>query len=272
MSTVTNIKRGSEWKKWDLHVHTPYSHTSEYPGDTDETKWVNFFQALENLPKEIEVIGINDYLFLDGYKKVLEYKNKGNLKNIGLILPVIEFRLRELVGHESLKKINYHIIFADESILSADVIEAQFLSSFRSACNLDPNNPNGVTFGGVVTRDSIKDLGQKIYSSTPEANRTSDNYFEIGFNSLSYSIDKLRECLGEIKTPNTYLKNKYIKAIGKAEWEDFRWTGSVGEKKDLIDCANFVFSASPDATQAAKNITSLINEGVNSRLLHCSDS
>jgi len=272
MSIVTNLNRGSEWKKWDLHVHTPYSHMSEYPGDTDEMKWVNFFQALENLPKEIEVIGINDYLFLDGYKKVLDYKNKGNLKNIALILPVIEFRLRELVGHESLKKINYHIVFADESILSADVIEAQFLSCFRSACNLDPNNPNGVSFGGVVTRDSIKDLGQKIYESTPEANRTSDNYFEIGFNSLSYSMDKLRECLGEIKTPNTYLKNKYIKAIGKAEWEDFRWTGSVGEKKDLIDCANFVFSASPDATQAAKNITSLINEGVNSRLLHCSDS
>ncbi len=272
MSTVTNITRGSEWQKWDLHVHTPYSHTSKYPGDTDEIKWVNFFQALESLPKEIKVIGVNDYLFLDGYKKVLEYKNKGNLKNIDLILPVIEFRLKELVGHESLKKINYHIIFADESLLGVEVIEAQFLSCFRSACNLDPHNPNGVTFGGVVTRDSITEFGKDIYDSTPVASRTSDNFFEIGFNSLSYSLDKLRECLGEIKTPNTYLKNKYLKAIGKAEWEDFRWTGSVGEKKDLIDCVNFAFSASPNSEQAVKNIGALKTEAVNSRLLHCSDS
>jgi len=272
MSTAVNINRGSEWRKWDLHVHTPYSHTSEYPGDTDDKKWGNFFQALENLPKEIKVIGVNDYLFLDGYRKVIEHKNKGNLKNIDLILPVIEFRLKELVGHESLKKINYHIIFADESLLGIEVIEAQFLSCFRSACNLDPNNPKGVTFGGVVTRDSIAEFGKKIYDSTPESSRTSDNYFEIGFNSLSYSLDKLRECLGEIKTPNTYLKNKYLKAIGKAEWEDFRWTGSVGEKKDLIDCANFVFSASPNSDQAIKNIDALKKEVVNSRLLHCSDA
>lgn len=272
MDDQNKVNRGSEWRKWDLHIHTPYSHTSQYFGDTEEKKWENFFDALENLPEEIKVIGVNDYLFLNGYKRVLKYKNDGNLKNIDLVLPVIEFRLTELVGHESLKKINYHVIFADESLLGVEVIEAQFLSGFRSACNLDPHNPNGVTFGGVVTKDSIIDFGKDIYESTPVASRSGDDFFEIGFNSLSYSLEKLRECLGEIKTPNTYLKNKYIKAIGKVEWEDFRWSGSVGEKKDLIDCANFVFSASPNSEQAINNIDTLKQEGVNSRLLHCSDA
>lgn len=89
--------RGSEWRKWDLHVHTPFSHASEYKGATDSEKWVNFFKELEELTSDIKVIGINDYLFLDGYKKVLAYKKAGNLKNIELILPVIEFRLKEFV-------------------------------------------------------------------------------------------------------------------------------------------------------------------------------
>jgi len=272
MTTANPIQRGSEWRKWDLHVHTPFSHTSEYAGATEDEKWVNFIKGLEDLPKEIKVIGINDYLFLDGYKKVIAYKNSGRLKNIDLILPVVEFRLKEFVGNEQLKKINYHIIFAEQEVLDVGAIEAQFLSCFRSSCNLDENDVNGVTWGGVVTKESLIDLGKKIYDSTPENKRENDNHFEIGFNNISYSLDKLKECLGEIKEPNTYLKGKYIKAIGKSEWEDFRWTGSPADKKDIINNAHIVFSASPSAEQANKNIESLNNQQANARLLHCSDA
>jgi len=266
------IVRGSEWKKWDLHIHTPESHASEYAGNTQDEKWNDFFLGLESLPKEIKVIGINDYLFLNGYKKVLEYKESGHLENLDLILPVIEFRLKEFVGNESLKKVNYHIVFADESLLSYKTIEAQFLSCFRSTCNLNGDDVTDATWGGVVTPDSVIDLGKSIYNNTPEDKREGNNFFEIGFNSLSYSLEKLRECLGEIKEPNTYLKNKYVKVIGKSEWEDFRWTGSPGGKKNLINSTNFVFSASPSIEQAIKNIESLKGQGVNSRLLHCSDA
>jgi len=33
--------RGSEWRKWDLHVHTPSSLIQHYGGDTDEV-WEKF--------------------------------------------------------------------------------------------------------------------------------------------------------------------------------------------------------------------------------------
>lgn len=264
--------RGSEWKRWDLHIHTPFSYTSEYVGETKEEQWENFINGLENLPQDIKVIGINDYLFLDGYKEVLKYKDAGRLPNIELILPVVEFRLKEFVGNEQLKKINYHIIFADRDILDIDTIEAQFLSCFRSSCNLDVSDFDGVTWGGVVTRDSLVDLGKHIYEATPENKRERGNHFEIGFNNISYSLDKLKECLGEIKEPNTYLKTKYVKAIGKSEWEDFRWTGSSADKKDVINNAHIVFSASPNVDQANRNIALLKDQSVNSRLLHCSDA
>jgi hypothetical protein len=113
--TQTEI-RGSEWRKWDLHIHTPVSLCSEYGGQTEEI-WTKFFAKLEELSSEIKVIGINGYLFLEGYEKVLEYKKNGGLKKIDLILPVIEFRLKEFVGHAELKRINYHVIFADDSLL-----------------------------------------------------------------------------------------------------------------------------------------------------------
>ena len=90
-------ERGSEWRKWDLHVHTPCSIINSYGGDTPEV-WKKFIADLESLPEEFKVLGINDYLFLDGYEKVLKYKEQERLKNIELILPVLEFRLKEFSG------------------------------------------------------------------------------------------------------------------------------------------------------------------------------
>ena len=158
--------RGSEWRKWDLHVHTPASLCSEYGGDNDEI-WEQFIQRIENLPSDIKVLGINDYLFLDGYEKVLKYKKDGRIPNIELLLPVIEFRLKEFVGSKELGRINYHIIFADESLLSPQDIQYHFLQGLRSKANLSADIPNGCTWGGIITRDTLIDLGKHISASIP---------------------------------------------------------------------------------------------------------
>ena len=84
------MNRGSEWRKWDLHVHTPASLTNNYKGRDGKDVRETYIDDLEHLPADIKVLGINDYLFIEGYRKVLEYKQNGRLKNIDLILPVIE--------------------------------------------------------------------------------------------------------------------------------------------------------------------------------------
>ena len=68
------FNKGSEWRKWDLHVHTPASLDHKYGGNDDAT-WEKFLTDLENLPEEFKVIGINDYFFIDGYERVLKEKN-----------------------------------------------------------------------------------------------------------------------------------------------------------------------------------------------------
>ena len=266
--------RGSEWRKWDLHVHTPKTLCSDYGGDTDEI-WERYFSDLERLArdKNIKVFGINDYLFIDGYKKVLEYKNNGGLQSVDLILPVIEFRLKEFVGSRELGRLNYHILFADEDILKVDLIEAHFLSGLRAKASLDATAPEYPSWGGVITRDSLIDLGNHIIDNTPEEKRASMNSpLDVGFNNLNFELGKIEDLLGEGAEPNTFLKGKYFKAIGKAEWEDFRWDGSALEKKTVVNSAHFIFSASPTADKANEGRESLKAQGVNERLLHCSDS
>ena len=265
--------RGSEWRKWDLHVHTPATLCSDYGGDTDVV-WEKYFEELERLAveKNIKVIGINDYLFIDGYKKVLDYKNKGGLSSVELILPVVEFRLKEFVGSRELGRLNYHVIFADNSLLKVDQIETHFLSNLRGRGNLDASCPDGYTWGGVITRETLIDLGNHIIQNTPEDKRTNVSPIELGFNNLNFELSKIQEILGEGSEPNTFLKDKYFKAIGKAEWEDFRWDNSALEKKSVINGTHFVFSASPTVEQAIKGKESLKKQSVSSRLMHCSDS
>ena len=52
-----NDSRGSQWRKWDLHVHTPSWLRQHYGGDTEEN-WERSVSNLETLPAEFKVLGI----------------------------------------------------------------------------------------------------------------------------------------------------------------------------------------------------------------------
>jgi hypothetical protein len=49
--------RGSEWQKWDLHVHTPESIVNNYLGSSPTEKWDRFLTDIEALPAEFKVLG-----------------------------------------------------------------------------------------------------------------------------------------------------------------------------------------------------------------------
>lgn len=270
---MVRVNTGSDWRKWDLHIHTPKTLCSEYGGDTEEI-WEKFITELERLSSEkhLKVIGINDYLFLDGYKKVLEYKNNGRLTNIDLILPIVEFRLKEFVGSKELGRLNFHIIFADSALLSVEQIVTHFLSGLIGKGNLDVTAPDNYTWGGVITRETLIELGQHIIDVTPADKRIPMKPLDVGFNNINFELSKIENLLGEGSEPNIFLKGKYFKAIGKAEWEDYRWDGSALDKKSIINKTHFIFSASPTAEKANEGRAALKESVVNSRLLHCSDA
>lgn len=40
--------RGSEWRRWDLHIHTPGTKKNDnYTGTDNEKKWDNFYKKIE---------------------------------------------------------------------------------------------------------------------------------------------------------------------------------------------------------------------------------
>lgn len=70
--------RGSEWRRWDLHLHTPETKKNDqYPGASASEKWDAFYSAIasyignaDRKDHDIAVIGITDYLNIDNYLKV----------------------------------------------------------------------------------------------------------------------------------------------------------------------------------------------------------
>ena len=259
------MNRGSEWRIWDLHVHPPLSIENNYGCANDEEGWNKYITALEQLPSDIKVLGINDYLFIDGYKKVKEYKDSGRLSNIELLLPVVEFRLAKFCGHKQFKRINFHVIFSNE--VSADVIQYQFLNALSSNYTLSTD----CIQQWVVTMENLEDLGRRIINSVPEEQK--HNYgspLKEGFNNLNLELSQIITILNNAPQ---YFKGKYLTAIGKTEWDEFKWDDtSIAEKKTIINQADIVFTAAENIEKFNNAKVKLQEQNVNSLLLDCSDA
>ena len=86
------------------------------------------------------------------------------------------------------------------------------------------------------------DLGRRIIESVPEAQRTKyGSPLKEGFNNLNLELSQITEIL---ENAPQYFKGQYITAIGKTEWDEFKWDDtSIAEKKSIINQTDIVFTA-----------------------------
>ncbi len=227
---------------------------------------------------EFKVIGINDYIFVDGYERVLNAKKSGRLSNIDLILPVVELRLDKFAGivkkdqdgsysKSDWNRINLHIIFDQ---IEPEVIRQQFLSSLVQCYSLIPEADRfKAKWQAVITPDSLTQLGQMIIDSAPAAKKADyGSPLQEGFNNLCVSLDSVLKALERHD-----LKGRYLLAVGKTEWENMKWDGqSIAEKRNVINCVDLVFTASKNPEACEKARKKLSEANVLDKLLDCSDA
>tara|TARA_R110002033_G_scaffold111930_1_gene157322 strand:+ start:2693 stop:5347 length:2655 start_codon:yes stop_codon:yes gene_type:complete len=99
-TTEKLYKKGSEWRKWDLHIHTPNSHlNNNYNCDykTVADKIIN---------EKIDVIGVTNYFIVEELE-ITELQK--HLPDEILIIPNFEFRIND--KNKSGEYINVHILF-----------------------------------------------------------------------------------------------------------------------------------------------------------------
>ena len=120
-------------------------------GDKSDTPPGEHPTAADDSVARGRVIGINDYIFLDGYRRILEYKAAGRLQNIDLFLPVVELRLNHFGGTDGdLSRLNLHVIFSDE--LGPDAIQSQFINGLKCDVSL---MPDGALNEGMILEEAL---------------------------------------------------------------------------------------------------------------------
>lgn len=105
------ISRGSEWRRWEPHIHAPGTVlNNQFSGPT---AWTDYIAALEAATPPIEALAVTDYYVIDTYKTVLEFKAAGRLPCVKLIFPNVEVRLD--AATTSGKFVNMHLFVSPET-------------------------------------------------------------------------------------------------------------------------------------------------------------
>ena len=161
---MTIYRRGSEWRRWDPHVHTPYSVlNSEFGVDFDE-----YARRLLTAGFDAEVcaIGVTDYFLIDGYAELrvlladhdrlteLVAADVAEYARTLLVFPNVELRTSVVVNDS---RVNFHIMFDPDVAVS--VIDESFLRELKFAVEGRPDTPDQLR---SLTRANLEELGREL--------------------------------------------------------------------------------------------------------------
>lgn len=175
------INRGSEWRRWELHLHTPGTKKSDqYSGSNETEKWNDFYSAISKYVgkgsdplRAICAIAVTDYLSIDNYFKI---RNENRLPDcIKFIFPNVELRM---VPTAKKSPINIHCIFNPNIV---DCLESRFFSHLKFAYN---NSSYG------ATRAELIRLGKDFLGDRMIAD---DIAYCEGLNQYVVSFDVLKD-------------------------------------------------------------------------------
>lgn len=224
------FENGSEWRRWDLHIHTPETkENDQYTGSTPEEKWELFYQAIDRYigdgsepTHNIVAIGITDYVSIDNYRKVIEDKRLPN--SVKLVLPNVEMR-----AAISAKKstVNLHFIFDPEIV---DELDDQFFSKLQMKL-----------VGDVVSasRGDLKRLGRMMTEQALDDET-----------ALLKGIERFRPPLDSIIDlfqQNKNLRNHVLIGVSNGSNDGASGINDslIAVRRALYHMADFIFSGNP---------------------------
>ncbi len=240
MST-SPYNRGSEWRKWDLQIHTPASALNNGFGSDWDTYLQKLFKAA--IKEDIAAVGVTDYFHIEGYKKVKSYlgdtakmkalfsdEEREAISKI-LILPNVEFRLFPING----SRLNFHVIFSDT--VSERDIEDNFLHNLhfvREGKPFEPDEKSKLKIG------NLEELGKKL-KSEHEPFRTDSDLF-VGMKNAVVSDEEISEVLSA--RPSAFA-GKYVLVMPCDEdLSTIPWDGQDhNTRKKMVQKTNFFLSS-----------------------------
>ena len=144
--------KGSIWRIWDLHVHSPATYGGNYA-----TFIINASTCIA------EVIGVNDYCSVKGYEEIVKL---GGIPG-KVIFPVVEFRMHNLLTTKKNPngvRINFHIIFDN------DINVFPKISTWMSSLKCLDEKGNNIQLGTAGDLSKVSFDFEKVIDSLKEYN------------------------------------------------------------------------------------------------------
>ena len=245
--TVLAHPRGSEWRRWDLHVHTPYSDLNNGFGNDFEAYAKALFAKA--VAAEIAVIGVTDYFTIAGYKELRALQRDStrlerllgsdlaaHAKQI-LLLPNIEFRLSDFVRvGEQDSRVNAHVIFSDQ--VSEREIEENFLHRLQFVSEASPGDLDSAK---ALTVANLKQFGARLKAEHPVFSNRSD--LEVGMTQATVQHRDISEVLAK----DGAFRRRYLFVVAADEdLSLISWDGQGhSTRKVLVQKSHMLFSANP---------------------------
>lgn len=225
---ISAYPRGSEWRRWDLHIHTPESKLgASFTGVT----WDAYLTELEARAQAsgISVVGVTDYMAIDGYERLYNEKHNlvGNnrLQSVDLLIPNIEFRALPFTADG--KALNIHFLI--------DPSDKDHIQKIKRALKNLKTKYNGQTYGCI--RDELIEYG-KAHNPTITDD---DLAYKEGIGQFKPSYNDVFKWLGEER----WLRENSLIGIsnGKDGISGLPASGFSATRDELLRNSDFVFSS-----------------------------
>ena len=127
--TSANCSRGSEWRKWDLHLHAPGTkQNDQFKSPDGNDVWDEYCRRLHD--SAVQALGIADYFSADGYFALRDKYKRSYPDSPKALFPNIELRTNDVVNAKQ-EEVNIHLIFNPSRPDHADKISS-FLGSLKT--------------------------------------------------------------------------------------------------------------------------------------------
>lgn len=165
-----HFPRGSEWRKWDLHVHVPGTKlNNQYKNNHGKDDFARFADIIES--SDVAVVGVTDYFSAEQPLSFIEYFEEKFPESDKLLLVNVELRLNENVNRAD-EMVHFHVIFR-ETVSRSKVQE--FLSNLstqltdahgrqKTCSDLTDEDFNRAT----VSREDIHDAFMRTFGKKAE--------------------------------------------------------------------------------------------------------
>jgi predicted ATPase len=208
-------QKGSQWRKWDLHVHTPASF--HWVGGkclremTSAEKDASFGELLKTLSdSDVAVFCFMDYWTFDGYLQFTEYLTQNNLSCSKTIFPGMELRIEAPVDY----RLNIHVILSD-------ALSSQQLSDFKSKLLVAGiNRP--------ISDECIMEFARSLDQSKASVhgfgnpnNLSPSELLMLGSSTIEITKESLRTAIQSIPSGLAYIILPYDTSDGlaKLDWK-----------------------------------------------------